>query len=127
MVPAETACDCNPLEPRQRPEKSDRAIATLISCAAGAVHSPFGASDSMTSTDRIESAPPGTGARIRCSRFNLVSEMSVNSFDEFDFALDVSFCMSRKLSPLSPEGSLSEGLARHRQLCTFHHGRGNHE
>ena len=70
MVPAATACDCNPPEPRQRAEKSDRAIATLISCAAGAVHSPFGAADSMTSTD-AKSVPAGTRARIVCSRFNV--------------------------------------------------------
>lgn len=57
IVPAGTACDCNPPTPRQRAEKSDRAKATLISRAAGAVHSPLGAKDSMTSSDGVGKPP----------------------------------------------------------------------
>jgi hypothetical protein len=62
IVPAETACDCNPPTPRQRAEKSDRAMATLISRAAGAVHLPFDAADSMISSDGVETVPTGKPA-----------------------------------------------------------------
>ena len=84
MVPAATACDCNPPEPSQRAEKSVRAIATLISCAAGAVHWPLGAADSTTSSEDVEAGSACTGTRIACSAFNfsIPSGSSVNPLDE---------------------------------------------
>jgi hypothetical protein len=56
----------------------------LISCTAGAVHSPLGASDSMTSSDGMESVPAGTRTRVVGSRFNfsVLKALSANSLDE---------------------------------------------